>query len=79
MADRATRKKDTVNAAGQWINDVQGLDGLPDLSVVLGTPSDPDSRPMVYEKNGDSWNVPGVEEDFASREIRLPARILYLP
>lgn len=61
------------------ILDVQLLVALPDLAVVLGTPWDSDSRGTVYEKNGDSWYVPGVEEEFASSEIRLPARIIYLP
>lgn len=65
---------------GDLIEDAAGLDALPEGAVVLSARTEGIAgKPRPFEKILDDWNVPGIEEDFASSEIALPARVLYLP
>lgn len=60
------------------VSDAGELDDLPEGAVVLSAATDIlDPRP--YEKGGDEWYLPGIEEKFFSTDIALPAKILHLP
>ena len=60
------------------IEDVEGLDALPEYAVVRDAPLR-GNRAHPFEKLMGRWAAPGVEEDFSSSELRLPAQLLYLP
>lgn len=62
------------------VNTIEELDALP-----LGTTiqdSDEDCVLQALERGsilGTEWYIPGVEKIFTSKDIELPARVLYLP
>ena len=66
-----------MTSVGDIIEDAAGLGALADGTAVV--PERP-AEPVLYQSQGDGlWGVPGVEEMTRTEEIRLPARVIYIP
>lgn len=94
LADRATEEVrhaviepdvlhkllDHLAAAQPVVNSVEELDALP-LGTIIED-SDDDCVLQALERGsimGTEWYIPGIEKIFTSKDVELPARVLYRP